>query len=191
MEVEAMSTDIRVGVPAERPQGSASRSRVRLWVLVGILLVLEMTTAWTYSRPKERNFNVSEFQQIRCGMTEREVEEVLGCPPGNYARLGPHPNPVDRPPEVSRGTGKVWVNDMIWIVVIFDNQGKVKRKGWAPVIRGSRSSFTLPFLIRLLLDVPDEEWPLVGSLHHSVGWSPPGLCQVCSSLRLLPPLDRA
>jgi hypothetical protein len=59
--------------------------RRRVWVLAGILLLLGAVAVWLCA-PKKGDFDFAQFDEIRVGMTQREVENVLGCPPGDYRR---------------------------------------------------------------------------------------------------------
>ena len=59
--------------------------RRRMLVLVGVAAVVGVTAfaGWRFlSYPP--CFNRADYERIREGMTEAEVEAVLGVPPGNY-----------------------------------------------------------------------------------------------------------
>ena len=101
--------------------------------LAGIaLLVFRLVT-----RPERRQLNVNGFPQVRIGMTQAEVEKLLGGPPGNYGRY-------------ARGTGfmtmegivvpsglteKNWCDDGHRFEIWFDQEGRVaafhKRAGYS------------------------------------------------------------
>jgi hypothetical protein len=70
------------------------------------------------------------YERIAEGMTEKQVEAILGAPAGNYA-TGPVLSM--RPPRVKRWTSppittKTWRGDWGWIEVGFDKEGSVCSK---------------------------------------------------------------
>jgi hypothetical protein len=105
--------------------------RRRVLVLAGILLALVAVAVWLCS-PKKGDFDVAQFDQIRVGMTQPEVEDILGCPAGNYRRAAKVGSRVDSPsPEGMRV--KTWMNDRIRIDLGFDSDGRVISKRCSPV----------------------------------------------------------
>jgi hypothetical protein len=103
----------------------------------------------------------SVYVAISKGMSEQEVEEVLGTPPGCYARdesspLGWHyPSNVN----VANLSHKVWQWDHGAVVVYFDSGGKTVGKVYQP-FRGS-----IEVWISSLLNLPQRDrqitefWP--------------------------------
>src|SRR5262249_38213475 len=83
--------------------------RKRRWVLlvaapvvaVIIVAVLAAVRLWWF-RPAPR-FGPATFERIKEGMTEDEVEAVVGCPAGYYNK--PPPRPAGLPPDASLPTG--------------------------------------------------------------------------------------
>jgi hypothetical protein len=93
-------------------------------LIVGVLLVL----------PPRHRINRDSFERIRDGMTEKEVESILGRPAGDYssgctfvfdAYHGPPDKWVWRQP-------KRWTGDNGSISIYFDD-GKVEKTRFQPV----------------------------------------------------------
>jgi hypothetical protein len=112
-----------------------------------VLLVLPAAVA-TLRRPAPaRRLNTSAFADVRAGMTEAEVEALLGAPAGDYGRAGL----LD---PFARRLGKdqkAWCDDEQVLFVTFDGAGAVaaaERRDWNldPSTRGFRG-----FLRRLRL----------------------------------------
>jgi hypothetical protein len=125
--------------------------RKRRWVLlvvapvvaVVIVAVLAAVRLWWF-RPAPR-FGPAYFERIKEGMTEDEVEAVVGCPAGYYNK--PPPRPAGLPPDASLPTGDIagrelkhsgpelgpgqasktewWWGDSYGIEVKFDHEGRV------------------------------------------------------------------
>ncbi len=101
-----------------------------LWYsLWGAALVLILTVAVLPFVPvKERKLNVESFRLIKPGMTLKEVEELVGGPPGNYghpsARGGMSTLEGTIPPPGTVGE-KHWFNDNHLFEVYFDAKDQV------------------------------------------------------------------
>jgi len=76
------------------------------------------------------------FARIRVGMTEREVAAILGGRPGYYADRDVTPLVADETVYELRKAGELrqWYGNRWWIVVCFDDQGRVNRKCINPCI---------------------------------------------------------
>src|SRR5262249_5340591 len=66
----------------------------------------------------------AQLRRIRVGMSEAEVEGILGCPCGDYTR-GPVPAPSEN--RINQGPAYLclWYFDDCTIMVQFDNGGSV------------------------------------------------------------------
>jgi hypothetical protein len=59
--------------------------RIRLLLTCVVLVLLLASAAWfCWPAVPRHNINQEGFAQLRCGMTEPEVERVLGVPAGDY-----------------------------------------------------------------------------------------------------------
>lgn len=97
-------------------------------VLVGAYALLWLTA------PPER-IDRATFERLRVGMTEGEVEELIGAPPGDYTRDPPEPEPPRVLNDEPRLTLSRWAGPDGRIVVFFDHQGRIQEKefwGWVP-----------------------------------------------------------
>jgi hypothetical protein len=73
--------------------------------------------------------------KMHVGMTEAEVEELLGGPPGDYTRDQPALEPPRVLNEEPRMTMARWAGWDGRIVVFFDHRGRVSERefwGWVP-----------------------------------------------------------
>lgn len=111
-------------------------------VLVGIptfLTFFGMAAAW-WTAPKHR-IGWAGYGQVEFGMTEREVEEVLGVPPGSHLELPEGQTVVYVHAEAaSRGRtglakGYSWVGNDGNLGVSFDDDGKVAGVSFTPLRR--------------------------------------------------------
>jgi hypothetical protein len=111
--------------------------RTVAWIAGSLLLTgTVLLLAWTIALSARKHLNVEGFSQIRPGMTQAEVERLLGGPPGNYGRYS-----ASRSIMTLEGyTGppgsveKVWCNDAHRFEIYFDQQDRVvglhKRAGY-------------------------------------------------------------
>ncbi len=58
--------------------------RKKRTVVVVVLLLALVTSLWVLARPRPHRINREGFDRIEEGMTQREVEDILGRPPGDY-----------------------------------------------------------------------------------------------------------
>jgi hypothetical protein len=68
---------------------------------------------------------MADFNKLRKGMTEEQVEKILGCPAGIYSNQD-----LMRPVRLRNGppiTGKLWATEDLEIEVVFDSSGKAIR----------------------------------------------------------------
>jgi hypothetical protein len=102
------------------------------------------------------------YQDIRFGMTRRQVAQVLGAPPGRYgprifwAQFGkaetiPRRTVEDELRLALAPTRAQWLGREGAIDVVFDEQGRTVSKQFAPVIRLDQDETFLERLGRLLL----------------------------------------
>jgi hypothetical protein len=147
-----MATAPSEPVPPELAKPCPRRSHRRLWVLVGILLVLLGIAIWVYFGPEDGGFGEAEYKQIQVGMTQRDVEKLLRCPAWDYSSSGTEPWDLGQPHyTIENGTVKIWINDHIWIEVGFGPDGKVVGKRSYAVYRPESQGLQLPRFIRVAL----------------------------------------
>jgi hypothetical protein len=72
--------------------------------------------------PRGDRINSHYCRKIKSGMTLAEVEEVLGCPPGDY-RAEPRKPDTWTPPVAP---GALWRGERLTIYVVLDGQNRVK-----------------------------------------------------------------
>jgi hypothetical protein len=113
--------------------GKAMKKRRWLWLLLPVLLLAAGFVVLRLTLPSH-NITAEAFNQIRHGMTEREVVAILGVKAGDYA-TGPIMEINDGTSSTlwidewsahpgSRGMSK-WISDEAVIHVNFDVEGKV------------------------------------------------------------------
>jgi hypothetical protein len=100
----------------------------RLWTVVLVALLGVAGLAWlTRTRPAPRTLNVEGFHQLQRGMTQDEVEALLGGPPGDY---GQYPSGgFDMTAEgfvcPSGSVEKLWYDDDHRFEIFFGDEGKL------------------------------------------------------------------
>jgi hypothetical protein len=119
--------------------------RKRLPVLVGVLFVLVagagLVTVWFRSCFLSNSINLENFAKIQPGMSESDVEAILGGPAGNYSSGNYSSGWVKTKSPLRVWTGwpppveKAWITDEGCIVVLFDESGKVmSAQFWEPIV---------------------------------------------------------
>jgi len=118
-----------------QPPTSAQKrsSRRRLFVVMLACLLLPTCVLLLYPG---RRIDSGGFNDIQDGMTENEVEAILGCPPGDYTYSIPllrpkvtHKNAIhSRIAGSGTGGTQRWIGPVADITVSFDKDGKVVRK---------------------------------------------------------------
>jgi SmpA / OmlA family len=132
-----------------------TRWRCLLALFVLVLLFAGITLLTSGSRINEKT-----YEQIEVGMTEEQVQAILGCPPGNYSMhgttwLGSGPRIYWLHPEGSSSqfepdvVSKAWITDDLLIGVYFDRDGRVDRK-WREDVSPGKREHPLPRLWRRL-----------------------------------------
>lgn len=125
------------------------RKRRLRWVVAGLAVLSLAFAVLLYRHYHARRFTRQDFLSLREGMTLAEIEQVLGCPPGNYC-TGPT-NPDDVPP----GSGRdefgslrwhftkeaVWSSDTGRIDIAFDARGKAFSGFFVPTHRVFKDFF--------------------------------------------------
>jgi hypothetical protein len=99
-------------------------------VVVVILLLVLVTGLWFLTKPRPHQINQVGFDQITEGMTQQEVEEVLGGPPGDYTDrrwvlLVSYDNPMFFRALARR---EDWLSDDGSVCVAFDEGSRVVEK---------------------------------------------------------------
>jgi hypothetical protein len=71
----------------------AMRKRKRMLVVVALVAAVTLAgfVGWLAFAPSRHPINLAGFEQIREGMPQAEVEDLLGGPPGNYGSNPPLP----------------------------------------------------------------------------------------------------
>ena len=101
-----------------------------VWISVlflsSVLLVALCIWLWF---PRLRYENYSRIQK---GMTQAQVENLLGGPPGNYGfnQIEPNLAPFARSSyfPVLPSKSKTWFNDQIQLIIYFDTNGRVSHQ---------------------------------------------------------------
>jgi hypothetical protein len=128
----------------------------RRWIflggsLAGLFVVL---LYWTQCQPDPDPIRYEEFSQIEDGMHRADVEQLLGCPPGNY-RTGPVRRRVGEAMSGGRvppDTWHTWKGDHGNINVGFDSRDQVVYKYY---VRG---------------DKDDWPWSMFGYFERMLGY---------------------
>lgn len=95
-----------------------------VWVVACLALAVGLGI-WFVTRPHP--VNETNFNRIRVGMTQAEVEAILGCPPGDYAT---RPWMADAFEEDYQEPDRLetWASDWGYIRVRFDKSDRVSAK---------------------------------------------------------------
>jgi hypothetical protein len=104
----------------------------RFWVAALIIaFVLIMCQVASWCKPSGR-MTPRAAATIRAGMTEKEVEQILGGPPGDYRTrtaiyggLMAIPAGVLENAEQKRTYGRTWTGNEVQVDVLFDQSGRV------------------------------------------------------------------
>jgi hypothetical protein len=119
-----------------RSEGRATpdpgRPMKKRWFITGVAVLLAVVIGVGFLCSRPHRINQAGFDRITEGMTLREVEEILGRPPGDYtdrrlpdfAMLDGH---LDR-----WEMAEVWLSDEGVVVVVFDKDCRVARKAFIP-----------------------------------------------------------
>jgi hypothetical protein len=113
-----------------------------LWLLAGLAVAMSLFVGSVFfSGSADCPISRTVFQQLRLGMTEVEVNDLLGIPPGDYTS-GPAWSVLDPQPSIL--VGKVpfivaktefWSDDQTGISVSYDNSGKLVGAATWPISR--------------------------------------------------------
>jgi hypothetical protein len=114
--------------------------RKRLLLILGCLVSVLLAGYGTLrlTAPPQHRITEENIAAIKLGMTEKQVEAILGGPAGIYAFgavTGHYPWPMHCSPPITGldlaketgGKGKEWVAKDISIFVLFDGEGRVRR----------------------------------------------------------------
>jgi outer membrane protein assembly factor BamE (lipoprotein component of BamABCDE complex) len=108
---------------------SERRRHRRLIVVILACLLLAVCVLLLFSRRQQ--VNSEAFNAIQDGMTEEEVEAILGSPAGEYTVLIPwlRPKVTYQKLRDTRGANtKYWAGETAVITITFDRDGKVHAK---------------------------------------------------------------
>src|SRR4051812_42356021 len=98
--------------------------RFLLALLAGLLLLAALTCVARLGKPRH-HINPETIACIEEGMTERDVEELLGVPAGDYATRPVSGRFFEGSTPRGRGVMKKWQADEATIWVWFDEEAKV------------------------------------------------------------------
>jgi hypothetical protein len=106
-------------------------SRRRQAGCLGCLLILVagfgfvLFVIWSEPPGFEHRLEIWTFWRLRVGMTQQQVEEVFGLPPGDYSSRPDQ----DRPPDIGKRRPDLrceqWVGDGFGAAIYFDRDDKV------------------------------------------------------------------
>ncbi len=89
-------------------------------LLIGAMLLMLGIILWVNSRSAE--ITLAQYEQIRIGMTEKEIDNLLGFTPSGPPPIIPPFDPMEEPP-----VWKAWSDGKTTVVIGFV-QGKVRMK---------------------------------------------------------------
>lgn len=93
----------------------------RWWVLAFCLIACLGLLGMHWQTGRKDRITPANIARIEIGMTEGEVEEILGVPAGHYNKTSP---PVKIDPD--DGRCKIWVGDSPGVALLFE-KGKVAK----------------------------------------------------------------
>jgi hypothetical protein len=108
------------------------------WLAVVLAVLLLGLVVTFFLWPRDR-ITAESWEQIRIGMTEKVVEEVLGGPGKTLAEyqaaLGEHPgvngyDASEGAPVIDDGSGKIWISRRGFMQIHFDQRGRVFWMGY-------------------------------------------------------------
>jgi hypothetical protein len=99
----------------------------RMLGLVGVAAGLIAFVGWRAFAPPPPRINLDSFARIQPGMTQAEVEAILGVPPGDYAAAGSvRPTLGVNPNELPAGARREdWWAEEAAVAVWFGQDGRV------------------------------------------------------------------
>jgi hypothetical protein len=120
----------------------------RRWLTFLLVVVAAVAVAayvrWLHLADSAHRVTLDAAERVCAGMTQREVEDIFGVPPGDYSSQPGtvHPEGLPkRPPDLRR---EDWTADEGGTVVYFDEDGRVvDRIVW--VAPGQRTASIDPF----------------------------------------------
>ena len=123
--------------------------RTRILFGCGLVLLVVAGLLWFFPpTPPRHNINADGYHKIELGMTEQEVESVLGVPAGDYGPgkgeiLDDGVFTVTSYSIITDPNGNKWLADSFAITVCFDDGGLVSGKGTDEVYRPYDSTFEM------------------------------------------------
>lgn len=111
-----------------------TKLNIKLLIAVLVALSLALTCVYAIGYYTTRELNVENFEKIEPGMTQSEVEQLLGGPPGHYGRnWGTYFATLEG--TLVQGREEYWTTDNRMLEVYFDENDKVvgthQRAGYA------------------------------------------------------------
>ena len=113
-------------------------------LVIVVLVLLTLTGLWVLTRPttptdqSPAGITLDGYRRIKLGMTQKEVEHIMGKPPGIYdaEKMGMgHPTwGGEEEGDKKDGTAKSWITWNAHIEVAFDRNGKAIYKGYQPLV---------------------------------------------------------
>ena len=99
-------------------RGMTKKARLGISILLMALAGIVFCFFWPHHR-----INENSFALIKSGMSQRDVENVFGCPPGDYSSGGDY-IPASQFERVSSKC-KVWIGNELAVEVFFDKSDRV------------------------------------------------------------------
>ncbi|MBI3823567.1 MAG: hypothetical protein HY289_12930 [Planctomycetes bacterium] len=119
---------------------------IAFWVVIGTsaLAIGAVVAAFLWRTPPNERISEQAFEKLHQGMTELDVQEVIGLPAGNYSREpvihAEAPRLVRYENEaVLNSNLRTWTARTIEIGVAFDNKGRLAEK-WLCRMRPRRNT---------------------------------------------------
>jgi hypothetical protein len=97
---------------------SLAKRPIVIGLLLSILILFVGFSLWL-----ERPSTICETNvaRIKIGMSKKEVEEIFGCPPGDYRSI----SRITFEPLKHRGWPDEWLSDRLRVLVYYDREGNV------------------------------------------------------------------
>lgn len=110
--------------------------RRKRWIWIGVAVFTVVLGFWLWSKPFGPRLLVENYPKVQMGMSQAEVEELLGGPPGNYGRYAGGSTMMTEEGYMSPpgSVERIWCDDNNRFEIYFDAQNQVvghhKRAGY-------------------------------------------------------------